>query len=471
LRKLRDTHGAVDLARWVLAELHAAQQAALPPPPPPPPPPAPPKPEDKPEDKDGQSDDTDGDQDGQDDGQDDGQGDDTDGDQDGQDDGQDDGQGDDTDGDQDDDTDGQDDGQGDDTDGDQDDDTDGQDDGQGDDTDGQGDDGQGDDTDGQGDDGQKSTTWAASDGAGGLDPASTMQAMMDELKAREGVQADQAAQSVVMAWTGCESTPAPQPSPARGAALRSLMPAPAVLRDQITRLIRSDERHGTERYRSSGRLDRRALTRAARDGTNVFARRTFAPGVDTAILFLIDGSSSMSKGVFDPQTGTIMQHNGMRVSRMNLAQFLAQHLAEAADAARGKVCVCVFHGTENLGSLQEVKTFDRPLEVDVLATTSSYGYTPLSVSILGGAERLMNEQATRRILMVLTDGECDLGAERVKAAVKMTEARGVETVGIGCGTDVAYAFERFVNVMDMSRLAEDGLAALVDLLQPDDEAA
>jgi cobalamin biosynthesis protein CobT len=286
------------------------------------------------------------------------------------------------------------------------------------------------------------------------DAAEALKSLVKKLTAREEVSTSHADQSALITYqpgTAQDWTKHPA-MPGSGKYLRSRMTPPGILRDQVSRLIRADERHGTERYRSTGRLDRRALTRMSMDAQNVFTRRTMAEGVDTAIMFLLDGSGSMDTA------------DDGAVTRFTNASLLALHLAEAAEAARGICNVSGFFGIQELVHIATYKPFHGPLDVDLLASGKGCTATPLSPAILVARDALLAEQATRRILIVLTDGECDYGVECTQAAVKMAESKGIEVLGIGLGLDVSKVFTKHVNVTDMGEVATQGLEALVRML-------
>ena len=297
----------------------------------------------------------------------------------------------------------------------------------------------------------------------GLDDAAALREVVRDACDANNTRADQGEVSPVLTWRGCEQRNLVQSFPGYRERVVALAPAPAVLREQVARLIRSEERHGTERYRSAGRLDRRALSRSAIDATNVFQRRTYVPGVDTAVLMLLDCSSSMGYEA-DPRL------NGAGPTRMEFAKVLAVHLCEAAEAERGKVALFSFTGRSETATLHRVKDFDEAFDAGRLANVRPTQGTPLAVAMLGAAERLAAVTATRRILLVLTDGADDLGEACMKASIKMVEAQGIECAAIGCAFSVRDVFPVSVDVMNLAHLARDGLGALVALLDPDRDA-
>jgi hypothetical protein len=87
---------------------------------------------------------------------------------------------------------------------------------------------------------------------------------------------------------------------------------------------------------------------------------------------------------------------------------------------------------------------------------------------MAAADMLAEVNATRHILMVLTDGECDYGEDGVRTACKLAEDRGIETVGIGmaCASVIdAFPPRYSVNVNDLTQLASTGLGVLVTMLE------
>jgi hypothetical protein len=256
--------------------------------------------------------------------------------------------------------------------------------------------------------------------------------------------------------------------------LTARLPRNSVLHGQIGRLLVSEEVHRRTHHETSGRLDRRALVRMRAGALDVFSQRDDTPGIDTALLVLIDGSSSMANDVY-PGTGTVI------VTRMAIAQTAAWHIARAAEAANAKVAVVAFHtrfdqlSTRNNANptgamLTMVKPFAAPMDncAGALGSVSPNAYTPLAPAIMGAAGMLAEVNATRHICMVLTDGECDYGEAAVVAACRLAEDMGVEVVGVGmdCASVTAAFPPRYsVNVTDLAQLSSTGLGVLVAMLE------
>ena len=108
--------------------------------------------------------------------------------------------------------------------------------------------------------------------------------------------------------------------------IKNRIPRPALLADSVSRLVLSEARNTNDRYLSSGRFDRRAIGRASWGASNVFARKAYAPGIETAVFLLVDGSDSMRAD-----------------ARMVDAQSLAYHLGQAIDDAGAQCAIGAFY--------------------------------------------------------------------------------------------------------------------------------
>lgn len=233
--------------------------------------------------------------------------------------------------------------------------------------------------------------------------------------------------------------------------LDAMTPQNGVLHGQITRLLVSEARTARTHHETSGRLDRRALVRMRTGAPDVFTRRDEAPGVDTAVLLLIDLSGSMGHTI-------------------DLARVTAWALANAAESAAGKLAIAGFKGNGADCVLHYVKDWHQNASqaAGALCSVVPNSATPLAASIVAGAQDLADVTATRRILIVLTDGQCDLGGAAVHSACSLAGAMGVEAVGIGmdCETVIRAFPPRYsVNVANLQQLATTGLGTLARMLE------
>lgn len=91
--------------------------------------------------------------------------------------------------------------------------------------------------------------------------------------------------------------------------------------------------------------------------------------------------------------------------------------------------------------------------------------TPMSPGIMNAADRLARRRATRRILITMTDGECNYKSQGMIVANDYARARGVETVGIGMMIDLnGKGFDVTATVADVKTLATTTLATLAKAL-------
>jgi hypothetical protein len=256
---------------------------------------------------------------------------------------------------------------------------------------------------------------------------------------------------------------------AAAAKLNEKLPGNSVLHGQISRLLVSSEIHRRTHHETSGRLDRRAIVRMRTGALDVFSKRDDTPGIDTALLILIDGSGSMCADIDNDRPKGI--------ARMDMAQVAAWHIARAAEGANAKVGVVHFHTpSEHARSavggadIHVAKDWDRSVQDAAWPILSMQGtsFTPLSQAIVGAAEYLRNVNATRHILLVVTDGVCDLGPDTVQAACNIAASMRVETVGLGMAcAEVVDAFPAGYseNIEDLTHLATKGMAVLTRMLE------
>lgn len=222
-------------------------------------------------------------------------------------------------------------------------------------------------------------------------------------------------------------------------------------------LVAEEQRRVTHRE-TSGRLDRRALARMDAGAVDVFSRRTIQPGRDVALGVLWDLSSSME---------------GMETS---MAAATTWQLAQAAENAGAGFGVYGFSSRCQrphagiAGVLVPIWPFGGAPRhpAATLASVKPKGGTRLAPCIMGLGELMLNVPASRRIMIVLTDGACDYGQALVRDACGIVASWGVEPVGIGlCRPESVQAFPkgRAVNVNDLKELGRTAMRVIADLLE------
>ena len=247
--------------------------------------------------------------------------------------------------------------------------------------------------------------------------------------------------------------------------LTALIPTPAKLRRDVTRALKSPDMATNHRHEARGRFDMRDVGRAQAGAMNVFRRREEAPGENTAVALLLDCSSSMQGGT------------------MQGAVALALHLGDACKAASIPFEVLGFISPRDLrfdrptANLLEVKSFRDPWQAARAVTAAMVhapsGGTSMMPAMIDTAKRLKARSGvTRRVMIVLTDGEDTWAKQSIRAAAKTALARdGVETLIIGAFMDVKPLGLPHVNVTSLKALASKGLEALGEALTTKPRAA
>ena len=232
--------------------------------------------------------------------------------------------------------------------------------------------------------------------------------------------------------------------------LSKLITNTAKLRADISRLVKSPERVGRERFLASGRLDRRAVTRLS---DSVFMRRTVDEGQECAVYLLLDMSGSMAG---------INHRNALA---------LALALGDALDRARVPFEIAGFYNVGNMNFtswLSIAKRFGQSwhkARADVVRLNAGGG-TSLAPAVMAASLALAKvPNVTRRIVLALTDGDDGFGIDTLRQVRRFAATKGIEVAGIGMGTEVASRFDVSVTVNDPNQVSRAGLGVLVKALE------
>ena len=235
-----------------------------------------------------------------------------------------------------------------------------------------------------------------------------------------------------------------------------------ILRAALRELLQATDNDSMEGGKRSGRLNPGALHRLATGAETVFRRRTVRDGVQAAVGICVDGSISMSNCMRDAVRSAVI-------------------LAEVATTAGARVEVSVFHdayGDQDSRALEDAArdplrtATDDDADDDVPAGTArtaegelipfayrlkqcrldilkayadpigavyarawdaqAGGCTPDLAALTATCDRLLAQDAGRRVAVFITDGQGD--AETLMAqAVRKYSARGVLIIAIGIG--------------------------------------
>ncbi|HRP04369.1 MAG TPA: DUF1194 domain-containing protein [Opitutaceae bacterium] len=190
------------------------------------------------------------------------------------------------------------------------------------------------------------------------------------------------------------------------------------------------------------RISRRHLSRVAFDDYRVFQSRTIGIEINTAVVTLLDASSSMS--------GESIRIASRAVLATSLALDSIPRLAHAVGA---------FPGRRGDDFIEVLKDFHE----DSRLVSSRFGIparhcTPMAEALLWAADQLANRPEERRVVYVATDG----GPNDAPSALKMIaqlHRMGIEVHGLGIGTSDPYGlFDSFAQVEDVSKLPEAFMA-------------
>ena len=256
---------------------------------------------------------------------------------------------------------------------------------------------------------------------------------------------------------------------------RGALATPAKLRRDVMMAVRSPERVGRDRRQASGRMDMRLAAQMRAGALNVFSRRHDESGVQAAVSLLVDLSGSM------------------RGPQALAAAALALHLGDALKTAGVKFEIAGYYqmspredgaGRARLGFCKELNQGWTPEARGKTAALAlaPQGGTATMPAAKEMAQRLLGERnATRRILLVLTDGMDCYPPEAMKACREFYAKLGVEIIGLAIMIDrrdyntrqlLKAAFgESLVFANDLAQIASVGLHELVTVLNASDRAA
>jgi cobalamin biosynthesis protein CobT len=253
----------------------------------------------------------------------------------------------------------------------------------------------------------------------------------------------------------------------------------AALRGAITNLLVAPEMCGWDNGFSSGRFDRRSVSRMMAGNENVFERRWESEGIDTAVSILIDCSGSMVH------------------ARIGAAHDVTNMLAEIFDRAGvsfgvygftsggGRNYYKLYSETDINGNsassnmprrdktsdpavLYDFKPYGKKLSacreaMDAIFTTAG-GCTPdLSAINYVGNELLLRPER-RKIMFVISDGQGD-DRDVVRARVECLQKAGIDVIGIGIEYNVDDVFDYCVTVNSVSELSAASFKQIKEALE------
>jgi cobalamin biosynthesis protein CobT len=211
---------------------------------------------------------------------------------------------------------------------------------------------------------------------------------------------------------------------------------------------------------------------------SVFKQRWERPGLTTDVVLLIDHSGSMSHAGTDkvPREVHAARCAAVLSSALNKLHGVsfAVYGFSTTQCAQGSVGGEGLTRTEGHARtlehspyLRTIKAFDHRLNSETkarIASSWSDNNTPDAASIKACADLLRRRGATRRVVMVLTDGRGDNGVSTTLAAIDYAGRAGVEVIGIGIGRNVVHCYPTSAIVMNPADLTGQAMSVLVNKL-------
>ena len=236
---------------------------------------------------------------------------------------------------------------------------------------------------------------------------------------------------------------------ARGKRLGQVKTPPAAMLERdLASMLRAPKKTRVDRYQDRGRLHRRDVARIAAGQVNVFYRCETQPAVNTAVSIVLDQSSSMAR-VIDNAAGAALM------------------IAKVCERVGAPIEINGFHSN----SMFNYKPFDRRLaNCQSHRFFTSAGATPLSPILMKSVIRLDQKpgKETRKLLLVLCDGECGylntIGYGTVKWIERYAASRGIAVAGLGIGCDISHMFTHHQTVYSLADLGRSGLGMLRSMM-------
>jgi cobaltochelatase CobT len=193
--------------------------------------------------------------------------------------------------------------------------------------------------------------------------------------------------------------------------------ATVVLRRRLAGLVETQRRDEIRRVRQGRSLACRQLYRLRSRETGIFTKKTRRSAPDTAVYLLLDRSGSMA--------GMPLQV----ASEATLATALALE-----DISGCQTAVLAFPGSREDRVVPLLDFAERASPVAGRFRLTAQGTTPMASALWRAAYGLLCRPGTRRLLIVITDGEPDQprAAEDIIHRCRQT---GIEVYGLGIGLD------------------------------------
>jgi len=227
--------------------------------------------------------------------------------------------------------------------------------------------------------------------------------------------------------------------------LRKVQGESGKIRAALQGLVQSQTLNRSQHASRGRRMDGKRFHRLPLGETKLFQRKQVKTAPNTAIHLLLDKSESMGYQVTDSQGQPIG-------SRMPIALEATLALALAFEGIPGVnpgVTAFPAHSDDSVFRLLEhgQRVNARTGAFSLAAT----GSTPMTEAIWFGAASLLHCRESRKVLMVMTDGQPNDTLSTLELLQRCRDS-GIETVGVGLGLDVSHLFPIAITINELSEL-------------------
>ena len=214
--------------------------------------------------------------------------------------------------------------------------------------------------------------------------------------------------------------------------------------DAARRALKSEDTTVVSRRMQTGRLDRRAISRASMGAADVMSRKRVDEGITTAVMVMLDLSSSM---------GDLVVVGDVGMSRVTASVGMASVILPAIERAGAAVALGGFTDIP----LQLIGWNERTPTVEAMMKNFGDliygGGTAMLRPAIWAERQVLAQRASRRVVVWLCDGQ--VGAEAPAVRHIFTKPGPVEHFGIGLQCNISNLFKtgHAVSIRDMSTLA------------------
>jgi len=205
----------------------------------------------------------------------------------------------------------------------------------------------------------------------------------------------------------------------------------AKLRYEVRKMFENTGTDDFQSNRKAGMINTRALHTIAQGNDRLFKRRLEVEGIDSAVVIVLDVSSSMF-------------HSNIPDSPIQCAINATASLLDALNRAGVDTALLTFG--DSVGVVKGFKD-NAKKTIRKLSNIGSGGCTNDYFAVRYAHELLHGHNAQRKVCFVLTDGQGN-GVD-TKLQVQSGERLGITTIGLGIQLDVSNVYKHNVTVRDV----------------------